>query len=75
MTYYKFSYCMHNKSSVYILYEKQNFHLFNGDSKGFINVWSSQYYEYTNILNISKKDKKKLNYLKILLLYKKMKDK
>ena len=75
MTYYKFSYCIHNKSSIYVLYETQNFHLLIVDSKGFINIWSPQYYEYTNILNISKKDKKKLNYLKILLLYKKMKDK
>ena len=64
MTYYKFSYCMHNKSSVYILYETQNFHLLTGDSKGFINVWSPQYYQYTNILNINNEEEKKIELFK-----------
>ena len=64
MTYYKFSYCMHNKSSVYILYETQNFHLLTGDSKGFINVWSPQYYQYTNILNVNNEEEKKIEVFK-----------
>ena len=67
MSYYKFSYCRHNKSSVYALYETQNFHLLTCDSKGFINIWSPQYYKYSNILNINKEEEKNLKYLKILL--------
>ena len=64
MTYYKFSYCMHNKSSVYVIYETQNFHLLTGDSKGYINVWSPQYYEYSKILNPNKEEEKKIEVFK-----------
>ena len=64
MSYYKFSYCMHNKNSVNVLYETQNSHLLTGDSNASINSWSLLHYENKNNLNANKEEEKKVEAFK-----------
>ena len=60
--YYKFSYCMHNKSPINVLYQTQNFHLLTGDSKGFLNSWSPQY--NNNLNNNEEEEENKVEIFK-----------